>query len=77
MIINLMVTTSNCSVDTPATIFVDVEKYLKFKSIDIVRIAGTWELKKANIMVIEVWKAIIYHCIIFIKHYSKILRDVG
>ena len=54
MIINLMVTTSNCSVDTPATSFIDVEKYLKFKSIDIVRIAGTWELKKPNIMVIEV-----------------------
>ena len=54
MTIILQVTTSNCSIDTPATIFLDVEQYLKIEAIDIVNIAGSWKQKKPNSMVIKV-----------------------
>ena len=50
----LKVTTSNCSIDTPATIFLDVEQYLKIEEIDIVNIAGSWKQKKPNSMIIKV-----------------------
>ena len=55
MIINVTVLTSNCSIDVPAKIFVDVERYLKVEAIDIASIAGTWKLVKPNFLVIEVW----------------------
>lgn len=54
MTIILKVTTSNCSIDTPATIFVDVEQYLKIEAIDIVNIAGSWKQRKPSSMVIKV-----------------------
>lgn len=54
MIINVTVLTSNCSIDVPAKIFVDVEQYLKVEAIDIASIAGTWKLVKPNFLVIEV-----------------------
>ena len=54
MTIILKVTTSNCSIDTPATIFFDVEQYLKIEAIDVVNIAGSWKQKKPNSMVIKV-----------------------
>ena len=54
MIINVTVLTSNCSIDVPAKIFVDVERYLKVEAIDIASIAGTWKLVKPNFLVIEV-----------------------
>ena len=55
MIINVTVLTSNCSIDVPAKIFVDAERYLKVEAIDIASIAGTWKLVKPNFLVIEVW----------------------
>lgn len=54
MTIILKVTTTNCSIDTPATIFVDVEQYLKIEAIDIANSAGSWEQKKPDSMVIKV-----------------------
>lgn len=54
MTIILKVTTSNCAIDTPATIFVDVEQYLKIEAIDIVNIAGSWKQRKPSSMVIKV-----------------------
>ena len=54
MIINATVLTSNCSIDVPAKIFVDAERYLKVEAIDIASIAGTWKLVKPNFLVIEV-----------------------